>query len=37
MLLSVSILACPFCRELFAAGERRKCPVCGVELVALER
>jgi hypothetical protein len=33
----MSLLACPFCRELFQKGERAKCPVCGVDLVALEK
>jgi hypothetical protein len=30
----VALLACPFCREMFAPGERDVCPVCGVPLVA---
>jgi hypothetical protein len=33
----MSLLACPFCRELFQSGEREKCPVCGVTLVAFEK
>jgi len=31
---SVPLLACPFCREMFAQDEDNKCPVCGVPLVA---
>lgn len=30
------LLACPFCRELFPAGETRTCPECGVELKPME-
>jgi hypothetical protein len=30
----MSLLACPFCRELFPRDERRACPVCGMDLVA---
>jgi len=30
------ILACPFCRSLFASGESRNCPECGVKLVPME-
>jgi hypothetical protein len=33
----MSLLACPFCRELFPRGEHEGCPVCGVPLVALEK
>jgi hypothetical protein len=33
----MALLACPFCRELFQAGERATCPVCGVALVAFEK
>jgi hypothetical protein len=33
----MALLACPFCRELFQQGERSKCPVCGVALVAFEK
>ncbi len=33
----MALLACPFCRELFQEGERAKCPVCGVALVAFEK
>jgi hypothetical protein len=36
MLSSMSLLACPFCREMFQKGERELCPVCGVKLVAFE-
>jgi hypothetical protein len=32
----VSLLSCPFCNELFASGERKKCPVCGIPLVPFE-
>jgi hypothetical protein len=32
----VSLLACPFCREMFRDEEQGKCPVCGVPLVAFE-
>lgn len=27
-----SLLACPFCREMFAAGEVQTCPTCDIEL-----
>ncbi len=27
------LVACPFCRELFARGEARACPACGLTLV----
>jgi hypothetical protein len=30
------LLACPFCRSLFASGEARQCPECGVKLVPME-
>jgi hypothetical protein len=33
----MALLACPFCRELFQEGERDRCPVCGVALVAFEK
>lgn len=33
----MALLACPFCRELFQQGERDKCPVCGVGLVAFDK
>ncbi len=33
----MSLLACPFCRELFPRGERQTCPVCGVALVAADK
>jgi hypothetical protein len=32
----MSLLACPFCREMFEKGEHLKCPVCGVGLVPFE-
>jgi hypothetical protein len=31
------LVACPFCRDMFAPGERSQCPVCGVPLVPLDR
>lgn len=34
---SVGLLACPFCREMFEHGEEKSCPVCGMELKALEK
>jgi hypothetical protein len=37
MLRHVSLLACPFCREMFPRKEQGPCPVCGVPLVALEK
>jgi hypothetical protein len=33
----VSLLACPFCHEMFEKRERDACPVCGVALVAFEK
>jgi len=30
------LLACPFCRSLFASAEERQCPECGVKLVPME-
>lgn len=30
------LLACPFCRSLFAGTETRQCPECGVKLVPME-
>jgi hypothetical protein len=36
MLSSMSLLACPFCREMFKRGERELCTVCGVKLVPFE-
>src|SRR3954469_20639711 len=30
------LLACPFCRSLFASAEARQCPECGVKLVPME-
>jgi hypothetical protein len=32
-----ALLACPFCRELYSAGEAKCCRVCEVPLVPLER
>jgi hypothetical protein len=37
MLAWMSLLACPFCREMFQQDEDTKCPVCGVPLVAFEK
>jgi hypothetical protein len=37
MLCGMSLLACPFCREMFQKDEHAKCPVCGVALVAFEK
>jgi hypothetical protein len=33
----VSLVACPFCREMFEEGELSSCPVCGVALTAFEK
>jgi hypothetical protein len=33
----MSLVACPFCREMFEASERPDCPMCGVALTALEK
>jgi hypothetical protein len=33
----VTLLACPFCREMFEKREREACPVCGVSLVPFEK
>jgi hypothetical protein len=33
----VSLLACPFCRELFEEGEAKTCSVCGMELAKLHK
>jgi len=32
----VRLLACPFCRSLYASAETRQCPECGVKLVPME-
>lgn len=32
----VALLACPFCRELFAKGEAVQCPECGVDLRGMD-
>jgi hypothetical protein len=37
MLFRMSLLACPFCREMFQKDEHSNCPVCGVSLVAFEK
>lgn len=31
------LLGCPFCREMFPSEEADKCPVCGVELMPIDR
>lgn len=31
------LVACPFCREMFEAGEARTCPACGLALQALSK
>jgi hypothetical protein len=33
--MATSLLACPFCRELYDSGEAEMCPVCGVVLKPL--
>ncbi len=33
--MATSLLACPFCRELYESGEAETCPVCGVVLKPL--
>jgi hypothetical protein len=33
----LSLVACPFCRELFERSEAKQCPVCGLALSALEK
>ncbi len=33
----MSLVACPFCREMFQQGEAKECPVCGMALVAFEK
>lgn len=35
--MAAGLVACPFCREMFASGEHPSCPVCGVELVATHK
>jgi hypothetical protein len=35
-LLVARLLACPFCRSLFASAETRQCQECGVKLVPME-
>jgi hypothetical protein len=34
---AVSLVACPFCREMFQQGEAESCPVCGMALTAFEK
>lgn len=31
------LVACPFCREMFEPGEAKACPVCGVDLLRVEK
>lgn len=31
------LVACPFCREMFRPGEAKSCPVCGVDLLKVEK
>src|SRR5205085_9089498 len=31
------LIACPFCRELFARGEARVCPACGLTLTDISK
>jgi hypothetical protein len=33
----VSLVACPFCREMFEGGERKVCPHCDVALAAFDK
>jgi hypothetical protein len=33
----MSLIGCPFCRELFTQGEAESCPVCGVPLKPIEK
>ncbi len=33
----MSLLACPFCREMFEQGEAKTCPVCGMALTPFEK
>jgi hypothetical protein len=33
----VALVACPFCREMFEAGEVKQCPLCGVAVTAFEK
>jgi hypothetical protein len=33
---AVSLVACPFCRELFEKAEAKACPICGLALKAME-
>jgi hypothetical protein len=34
---SAQLIGCPFCQELFTAGETENCPVCGVSLRPIEK
>lgn len=34
---AMSLLACPFCREMFEEGEAKTCPVCGMALTQFEK
>lgn len=31
------LVACPFCRQMFAPDEAKKCPECGLELMAMAK
>lgn len=31
------LVACPFCREMYEPGEAERCPVCGVDLLKVEK
>ena len=33
----VPLVACPFCREMFDAGEAKTCPLCGVALTQFDK
>jgi hypothetical protein len=37
MISAMSLLACPFCREMFEKDEQTSCPVCTVPLVPFEK
>jgi len=36
-IMAAGLVACPFCREMFASGEHPACPVCGMQLVATHK
>lgn len=33
----MTLVACPFCREMFEEAEAKECPVCGMSLVAFDK